>query len=85
MAVAGTLGHDDTLLFRSTLAELGLTIGGLTRVMIRHGDCRPATTIKRRMRRIANGEIRLSGEMRVILGMLRRGRGVAAGWHDCGR
>lgn len=65
-------------MFRATLSELGFTIGGFVKFMIRHGDCRPASNIKRRLRRMATGEVRVSGEMHVILGMLRNGRARAA-------
>lgn len=66
------------MLFRATLAELGFSIGSFVKFMIRHGDCRPASNIKRRLRRMATGEVRVSGEMHVILGMLRNGRARAA-------
>lgn len=68
----------DAIVFRATLAELGFTIGSFVKFMIRHGDCRPASNIKRRLRRMAAGEVRVSGEMHVILGMLRNGRARAA-------
>ncbi|MBR0666621.1 hypothetical protein GXW71_19840 [Roseomonas hellenica] len=64
-------------MFRTTLAELGFTIGGFAKFMIRNGDCRPASNIKRRLRRMATGEVHVSGEMHVILGMLRNGRARA--------
>lgn len=72
--MTGSFDAPDAASFRMALTELGFTIGGFVKFMIRHGDCRPASNIKRRVRRMAAGEVRVSGEMQVILGMLRSGR-----------
>lgn len=44
----------------------------MARLMKREGDDRQSETIARHMRRMATGEARVSGEMRVILTMMRR-------------
>lgn len=58
--------------FRKALAELGETQASMARLMKREGDDRQSETIARHMRRMATGEARVSGEMRVILTMMRR-------------
>jgi hypothetical protein len=61
--------------FREALAEIGETQASMARLMKRKGDDRQPETIARHMRRMATGEARVSGEMRVILTMMRRVRG----------
>jgi hypothetical protein len=61
--------------FREALAELGETQASMARLMKREDDDRQPETIARHMRRMATGEARVSGEMRVILTMMRRVRG----------
>jgi len=58
--------------FRAMLKEIGETQSGLARLMQRNGDDRQAATILRNIQRMANGEARVSGEMRVILTMISR-------------
>ena len=58
--------------FRATLAELGETQSSLARLMARHGDDRKPGTILRNIQRMAIGEARLSGEMRVLLNFMLR-------------
>lgn len=55
--------------FRAMLAELGETKGSMARFMLRNGDDRQKATILRNIERMANGEARVSGEMRVVLTM----------------
>ncbi len=57
--------------FRAELRALGQTQTGLARWMKEHGDDRLPATILRNVQRMANGEARVSGEMRVILALLR--------------
>ncbi len=60
--------------FRTQLEELGETQASMARLMMRNGDDRKLNTIERTIRRMANGEARVSGEMRVVLTMLIRGK-----------
>jgi hypothetical protein len=60
--------------FRAMLEELGETQASMARLMKRKGDDRQPATIERHMRRMANGEARVSGEMRVILTMMLRAK-----------
>lgn len=63
--------------FRAMLEELGETQASMARLMKRKGDDRNPETIARHMRRMANGEARVSGEMRVILTMMKRAKNRA--------
>jgi hypothetical protein len=73
---------------RAQLAELGETQAGLARFLKRNGDDREITNIERSIRRMTAGDARVSGEMRAILGILRkrRQRAVEAaeklGWQE---
>lgn len=60
--------------FRAVLEEIGETQSSLARLMKRCGDDRQKATILRNIQRMANGEARVSGEMRVLLHFLRRSR-----------
>jgi hypothetical protein len=60
--------------FRAALEELGETQASMARLMKRKGDDRNPETIARHMRRMACGEARVSGEMRVILTMMLRAK-----------
>jgi hypothetical protein len=60
--------------FRAMLEELGETQASMARLMKRKGDDRNPETIARHMRRMACGEARVSGEMRVILTMMKRAK-----------
>jgi hypothetical protein len=60
--------------FRATLEALGETQASMARLMKRKGDDRQPETIARHMRRMANGDARVSGEMRVILTMMLRAK-----------
>lgn len=64
--------------FRKALEELGFTQGSFVRFMIRNGDDRAPPTIRRSVERMGAGTSRVSGEMRVILTMLRNGMAKAA-------
>lgn len=55
--------------FRMMLEQIGETQSSMVRFMMRNGDDRQATTILRNIQRMANGEARVSGEMRVVLTM----------------
>jgi hypothetical protein len=59
--------------FRAELEALGLTQTGLAKWLKKRGDDRQPATILRHVQRMANGEARVSGEMRVILSMMRSG------------
>ena len=60
--------------FRSFLEEIGETQSEFARTLKRMGDDRGASTILRHVQRMATGEARISGEMRVIMSMFRRDR-----------
>lgn len=60
--------------FRAALEEIGETHAGLAKLLQRNGDDRQPATILRHIQRMATGEARVSGEMRVILTFLRNGR-----------
>ncbi len=60
--------------FRAALAELDETQTGLARLIKRKGDDRQLSTIHRNIQRMALGEARVSGEMRVVLTMLLSGK-----------
>jgi hypothetical protein len=57
--------------FRAFLAEIGQTQSGFARTMIRLGDDRAKGTVARHIQRMATGEARISGEMRVIMSIFR--------------
>jgi hypothetical protein len=59
--------------FRAELEALGMTQTGLAKWLKKRGDDRQPGTILRHVQRMANGEARISGEMRVILSMMRAG------------
>ena len=60
--------------FREQLEAIEETQSGLAKLMKRCGDDRQPSTMLRNMQRMALGEARVSGEMRVLLHFLRRGR-----------
>ena len=60
--------------FRAALEEIGATHGSLARLMKRCGDDRKPATILRNLRRMASGDARVSGEMRVVLHFLRHSK-----------
>jgi hypothetical protein len=60
--------------FRAQLAELGQTQSGFAKWLEKRGDDRKPATILRHVQRMANGEARVSGEMRVILSMMQAGK-----------
>lgn len=60
--------------FRAALAELEQTQSGFAKLMKRKGDDRQPATILRNIQRMALGEARVSGEMRVIIAMMRAGK-----------
>jgi hypothetical protein len=60
--------------FRAVLEEPGETQASMVRLMKREGDDRQPETIARHLRRMATGEARVSGEMRVILTMMQRAK-----------
>jgi len=63
--------------FREALAELGLTQRQLAVRMMAIGDRRKFDAILRAIQRMAAGEARVSGEMQVVLALLRRERRAA--------
>jgi hypothetical protein len=60
--------------FRAALQELEESQSSLARLMQRYGDDRKPATILRNIQRMANGEARVSGEMRVLLNFMLRGK-----------
>lgn len=56
--------------FREKLVTMGVSKGALARLMLMHGDDRREATILHSLRRMANGQARVSGEMRALLGTL---------------
>lgn len=65
---------DSAAFFRAALAELGETQSSMARLMKRWGDDRQPATILRNIQRMANGEARVSGEMRVLINFMLRGK-----------
>lgn len=63
---------DDAKWFRKQLIEIGHTQASFARLMVELGDDRLIETIDRAIRRLANGSVRASGEMRALLGALRQ-------------
>ena len=71
----GPLGSPESAgYFRAALEELGETKSSFARLLNRKGDDRQPDTIMRNLRRMAAGDARVSGEMRVILTMMLRAR-----------
>jgi hypothetical protein len=60
--------------FRAFLKEIGESQSGFARIMKRLGDDREKATIQRHVQRMATGEARISGEMRVIMSIFRNSR-----------
>jgi hypothetical protein len=60
--------------FRAFLAEIGETQSSFDRTLKRMGDDRADGTILRHVQRMATGEARISGEMRVIMSVFRNSR-----------
>ena len=58
--------------FRDKMAALKLSRSDLACLMIDHGDDRLPKTIMRNFQRMANGDARVSGEMRALLGLLEK-------------
>ncbi len=69
--------------FRAELAALGMTQTGFAKWLKHRGDDRKDATILRHVQRMANGEARVSGEMRVILSMMRAGKSRRAKTPEC--
>ena len=69
---------------RTAIANLGISQTGLTRRMIQLGDGRTEKNIVRSIQRMIAGDARVSGEVRALLGLMGRTRGlVAACWGEC--
>lgn len=60
--------------FRAFLAEIGESQSGFARTLLRMGDDRKKGTVLRHVQRMATGEARISGEMRVIMSVFRNSR-----------
>ena len=60
--------------FREQLEAIEEAQRGLAKLMKQCGDDRQPSTMLRNIQRMALGEARVSGEMRVLLHFLRRGR-----------
>lgn len=65
-------GPESATWFREQLAALGWSKGDLIRYLLAHGDDRQPKTIERSLCRITAGEARVSGELRVVLTVLRK-------------
>jgi hypothetical protein len=63
--------------FRAELEALGQTQAGFAKWMKRRRDDRPLANIERHIQRMVSGQNRVSGEMRVILNMMRKGAAKA--------
>lgn len=63
---------DDAAWFKNQIKALGHTQASFARLMQSLGDDRQIESIDRAIRRLANGSVRASGEMRALLGALRR-------------
>ncbi len=64
--------------FRAFLAECGFTIKQFARLLRRLGDPRDKATVDRYVASLASGEFRVSGEMHVVMGVIRNSRRRAA-------
>jgi len=64
--------------FRARLAEVGETQGSLAQLMKRCGDLRPEKSILRSIQRMAAGDVKVPGEMRVVLHLLAKSRAKRA-------
>jgi hypothetical protein len=60
--------------FRAALEELEQTQSSFARLLKRKGDDRQPETIPRNIQRMAEGDARVPGEMRVIIAMMRAGK-----------
>jgi hypothetical protein len=60
--------------FRAFLAEVGESHTGFARTMKRLGDDREKATIERHIQRMLAGQARVTGEMRVIMSIIRNAR-----------
>ena len=71
-SVTGPLGGnpESAEWFRDRLRALGQSQTGLARLLTSLGDDRQPGTILRSVQRMANGEARVSGEMRALLTLL---------------
>jgi hypothetical protein len=67
------MDHGDTEQneFRAFLAHVGHTQSSFARAMKDMGDDRTTTVILRHVQRLVAGDVRISGEMRVIMFMMR--------------
>lgn len=68
--------------FRAALQELEETQGSLARLMQKYGDDRKPATILRNIQRMASGDARVSGEMRVLLNFMLRGKKRRLAHHE---
>ena len=66
--------QDGAAWFRAELAALGETQGSLARLMKLCGDDRTPRNILRSIQRMGAGDVRISGEMRVLLHVLAQTR-----------
>ncbi len=71
MITPGRGSAESAAWFRAQLAALGVGQSALARFMLEHGDDRQFGTILRSLARMATGEARVSGEMRVMLDLLK--------------
>ena len=65
----------DTTWFREQLKELGYTQSSFAREISEKGDPRHPEVIRRGVSRMATGVVGISGEMRVIISLMREIRG----------
>ncbi len=64
----------DAEFFRESLEELGLSTPDFARLLKEHGDHRSHPTLIRFLGRLRRGEVGVSGEMRALLGLLRKSK-----------
>ncbi|MCM2568748.1 hypothetical protein [Janthinobacterium kumbetense] len=62
---------EGAVLFRSLLEQIGETETSLAKLMVDMGDDRQDSTILRGLQRISNGQARISGEMKVLMNLVR--------------
>jgi hypothetical protein len=61
---------------RARVARLGLSLSAFARLLIELGDDRSEDNIRRANQRMMSGQARVSGEMRALLTLLERGKGL---------
>jgi hypothetical protein len=66
---------EDAARFTAALEDLGFTQASFCRFLMDHGDPRKLPALQRQIGRFSRGERSVSGEMWVLLGLLKRQKG----------